>query len=729
MLLGGIVACLLFLSYQGFETISAARAYVGGESSWSKAQRDAVHRLLRYAVYRDSADYSAFTRELVVPRGDRQARVQLELEDPDYALVREGFLQGGNHPDDIERLGIFFRRFRQVDFVHRAVGYWAQGDTLIEQLESAGSLLHAEVESAQPDSARIGTIMAEVDRIAGRLAVLEDSFSEALGEGSRWATRVLTTTLTLIAVVLVIFAGLATWLSARRLRQALAALRSKEEQHRALIEHAPFGVVRTSITGRMLSANPAFVAMLGYQSEAQIQALDLAREVWQNPTDRQRFVEANKGMEILRDKELPLRRRDGTALVVRMNGRVLRDSTGQINGFEAFVEDVTQRRATEAQLRQSQKMEAVGQFTGGIAHDFNNLLTIIISSASLVKDQLPPTATGARQDLDALTQAADSGAEMIRKLLTFTRGGQIQFAPHDTTRLVDEAAAMLRRMLPSNIVLQVQAESGLPRIRTDPAAMSQVLLNLATNARDAMPQGGRLHIGASVRDLAPSELAWQGMEPGRYVAISVSDTGTGIDSEIRDRVFEPFFTTKPTGQGTGLGLSMVYGIVQQHHGHVEIASEPGQGTRVTMYFRAVDPLEPEPVVPPPKPVPRGRATILVVEDETALHGPIRRILERYGYHVLLAQDGELGAAMYRQHKDEISLVLSDVVMPNLSGPAMYQLLQKEGPCPPFLFMSGYVNPDNLQASSHPSDIPFIGKPWRPDELMHKIQEILAPRPD
>ena len=530
---------------------------------------------------------------------------------------------------------------------------------------------------------------------------------------------------TLIAIVLVLLAGLTTWHSIRRLREALEALRASEEQHRALIDHAPFGVVRTSLEGKMLLANPAFVEMLGYASESDIQALDLAKEVWQNPAERQRFIAAAQNSEVLRDKELPLRRKDGAPLVVRMNGRVLRDRDGKMSGFEAFVEDVTQRREIEAQLRQSQKMEAVGQFTGGIAHDFNNLLTIIISSASMIHDQLPAAATGARQDLEALTRAADSGAEMIRKLLTFTRGGQIQFAPHPVSRLIEDAAGMLRRMLPSNIVLQVQSDPSLPRIRTDPAAMGQVLLNLATNARDAMREGGRLTIVATAVELDGGGPSWPGMVPGHYVTILVSDTGSGIAPEVRERVFEPFFTTKPPGQGTGLGLAMVYGIVQQHQGHVEIASAPGTGTKVTLYFRAVGADEPEISQPAPASVPRGRETILVVEDEVGLHGPIRRILEHYGYDVLVAADGEQGADMFRRHRQAISLVLSDVVMPKLSGPAMYEQLRQEGVLIPFLFMSGYVNRDNISGASLPAEIPFIGKPWRPDELVQKIQEILA----
>jgi PAS domain S-box-containing protein len=723
-LLGGIVACLLILSYQGFETLSAARAYVGGEGHWSKAQRDAVHSLLRYATNHDSLDYQAFVHHLRVPLGDRQARLQLERQDPDYALVREGLLQGRNHPEDIDRLGTFFRRFRRVEFVDRAIGYWTQGDSLIARLAEIGSRLNLEIAGGSADPVRVQGMLAEVDGLASELAVLEDAFSQALGEGSRWAQRVLTAVLTVIALVLVLFAGVATWISSGKLRQALSALRSSEEQHRALIEHAPFGVVRTSVDGRMLSANPAFVAMLGYGSEAEVQQLDLAREVWQSPADRQRFVAANQNAELLRDKELPLRRRDGAPLVVRMNGRVLRDRDGKPGGFEAFVEDITQRKAIEAQLRQSQKMEAVGQFTGGIAHDFNNLLTIVLSSASLIHDQLPATAADARRDLDALTRAAENGAAMIRKLLTFTRGEQIQFAPCQVAKLIEESASMLRRMLPSNIVLQVQADPALPRIRTDPAAMGQVLLNLATNARDAMPHGGRLHIAASSRIQEQEEVTWEGMEPGPYVIITVSDTGLGMEPAIRDRVFEPFFTTKPQGQGTGLGLAMVYGIVKQHQGHVSVASEPGSGTRVTLYFRAVAADEPDEAIPARVNVSHGKETILVVEDETGLHGPIRRILERYGYNVLLAADGEQGAAMYRRYEESISLVLSDVVMPKLSGPAMYEQLKKEGVRAPFLFMSGYVNRDSPTQSPLPLDLPFIAKPWRPEELVQKIQEVL-----
>ncbi|HSE67271.1 MAG TPA: ATP-binding protein [Gemmatimonadales bacterium] len=581
---------------------------MGGEGFWSKAQKDAVYHLIRYARNSDPVEYTLFRKNLTVPLGDREARLQLERAKPDPWRVKVGFLLGRNHPEDIDRMATFFRRFRNVSFVDQAIGIWAQGDSLIGELASVGSQINAEIVSGQPDHARLEGFLVEVDTLSGELTQLEDAFSRTMGDGARWAARVVFAAIVTAAVLLVALAVFVTWRMHQRLRESEESL-----------------------------------------------------------------------------------------------------------------------RASEAQLRQAQKMEAVGQLTGGIAHDFNNLLTVILSTAELIEAELPPHATEARTDLSDLKHAAERGAEMIRKLLAFSRSGQLQFKSYDLSQLVVESVQMLRRVLPSHVEVLVDADHAVHPINTDPAVLEQILLNLATNSRDAMPEGGTLRLAIDLVRLDQrhvSRLGWG--RAGTYTALQLRDSGLGMEQAVRERIFEPFFTTKPPGQGTGLGMAMVYGLMKQHGGFVEVHSTLGIGTTVTLYF---PPALEEPGPSPHLPVtaPAGSETILLVEDEAALRRSAMRILERKGYRVLTAADGEEALHMFRMHQDRVALVLSDVVMPRLSGPGLYSALRREGAQVPFLFMSGYTERDRSTGMQMPQGVPLLQKPWVAGDLLHVIQELLSHR--
>jgi nitrogen-specific signal transduction histidine kinase/CheY-like chemotaxis protein len=380
---------------------------------------------------------------------------------------------------------------------------------------------------------------------------------------------------------------------------------------------------------------------------------------------------------------------------------------------------------SEAQLRQAQKMEAVGQFTGGIAHDFNNLLTVILSTVDLLETQVPAEMPQARSDLADIRRAADRGAGMIRKLLAFSRERQLQFRPHRLHELVQDAGTMLRRVLPEHIELRIDCGLETPAVRTDPAAIEQILLNLGTNARDAMPGGGTLRILTGVADLEPARAAKLGprVRPGLYATLRVSDTGVGMAPSVLERFFEPFFTTKPPGQGSGLGAAMVYGLVEQHGGAAEVQSAPGEGTTIILYFPLADG-QPITVQAPGGDLPRGSETILLVEDEDSVRASTRRLLERQGYGVLEAANGDQGLSIFQAHQSEIALVLSDVVMPRLTGPALHQALRRLGGAVPFLFMSGYTAREIGAEVDLPPGAAFIAKPWTVEDLLVAVRRAL-----
>ena len=505
--------------------------------------------------------------------------------------------------------------------------------------------------------------------------------------------------------------------------RAEVALRRSEESHRALVQHASYAIYRSSVDGRFLTVNPALVRMLGYESEQQLLAVDLAVDIYADPDERQRILARFEGADVVEGVEVAWRRRDGEEILVRLSGRAVRRPGGAIDCFETIAEDVTERRALEEQLRQSQKMEAIGQLTGGIAHDFNNLLTIILANAQLVAKALPAGHADANADLRDVMSAALRGRVMVKELLGFARRSRLELQSVHLGGLIGDLSGFLRRILPADVEIVTASEEDLPDVRADVHATEQILFNLVTNARDAMPDGGVLRIETRRVHLTEDQRqAWGSVRAGEHVCLSVGDTGVGMDEETRTHMFEPFFTTKPAGKGTGLGLSTVYGLVKQHGGGIDVDSEPGKGTRFRIYFPTADGVA---AVVRPLPgvaeVRGGLETILVVEDDDQLRRSVKRILEAAGYQIVTAADGLEALEALRQTTG-VRLVFSDLVMPRLGGRALYDAARREGHTTPFLFASGYSDPDRA-ASLDPS-VPLLHKPWTEEDLLGRIRAIL-----
>jgi two-component system, cell cycle sensor histidine kinase and response regulator CckA len=605
-----------------------------------------------------------------------------------------------------------------VSYVSEAIGYWTRGDSLMAELASTGTELQQEIAVGGADRAAIARLLARVHRMSGELAVLEDAFSRTLGAGARWASRVAFGMIVVAAAMLLLLAGLSEWRTVRRSQRAEMALRDSEARLRELVEQASFGIGNSTVDGYLLSANTALARMLGYPSaEALLAAGVPMSRMYRDSSDRERLLQhfAQEGVD-RGEFEHELIRLDGATILVRVTARALRAGGGRLAAIEYFVEDVTARRALEGQLRQAQKMEAVGQLTGGIAHDFNNLLTVILSDAQLVQDALPAEAQQGRADLADLKLTARRGADMIRKLLAFSRTKQLQFHTYPAQDLVRSSTAVLRRVLPEDIEIRLELPAEPLFLRTDPAALEQMLLNLATNARDAMPGGGLLEItvGRVERRVTGD---------GPWVSVVVRDTGVGMDKATRDQLFEPFFTTKQPGHGTGLGMTMVYGLVTQHGGAVEVDSAPGKGTTVRLHLPIGTPEPPAAQSESDSPAP-GSGTILLVEDEEALRRSARRLLEGHGYRVFVAEHGEEALQLYDRLPGSIDLVLSDVVMPRLGGRGLYETLRGRGDQVPFLFMSGYVAREGPGDLGLPEDVPFLPKPWDLDELIRHVQDAI-----
>jgi PAS domain S-box-containing protein len=516
--------------------------------------------------------------------------------------------------------------------------------------------------------------------------------------------------------------------------QAEQALRRSEAKYRALFEHATYGFYRASVDGRFLAVNPALVTMLGYESAEELLQIELSTELYADPSARDQLIGQHKGTKPIVGAEVEWKRKGGRQITVRLSGRPFHEDDGTLAGFEMLAEDVTHQRALEAQLRQAQKMEAVGQLTGGIAHDFNNLLSVILLNAQLVGSAVEAGEPVLSSDLKDIEAAAQKAAAMTRQLLGFSRRADLKLVSTDLSDVIQGFSTMLRRVLPENIELRVEPDDSAPRVKADAGAVEQMILNLATNARDAMPDGGRLSIELAEQTLdAESCTGRPWTTPGRYVRIAVSDTGVGMDRDTQSRVFEPFFTTKPVGVGTGLGLAMVYGLTKQHGGFVHLYSEVGRGTTIRLYFPVADQDMTRGDSADGNEAKRrsqgGHETILLVEDEAALRDVAKQVLERSGYTVVVAADGSEALRAYRDNPDRFDLVISDLVMPNMGGAELVQALKYENETQRMLLVSGYSGRDAGARRAVDPLIPFLEKPWRLEQLLQKVRQTLDEDPN
>ena len=438
--------------------------------------------------------------------------------------------------------------------------------------------------------------------------------------------------------------------------------------------------------------------------------------------------------DILRDSraggwtgELLNRRQDGTEFFISLNTSAVRDDHGEIVGLLGVARDITDRRALENQLRQSQKMDAVGQLAGGIAHDFNNLLTVIQGCAGFLAEALP-AADENQADVEEIRRAAERAAGLTRQLLAFSRKQILAVRVLHVGDIVSEVTPMLRRLIGETIDLRT-AVGNRGLVKTDPGQLQQVIVNLAVNARDAMPQGGRLTVETSdvVLDEAFARLH-PSVRPGRYVLLAVADTGQGMDADTQKRIFEPFFTTKPVGQGTGLGLATVYGIVKQSGGTIWVDSEVGAGTTFTIYLPITDDVAGLGALDAPeRPAPGGTETVLVIEDEGPVREFVYKVLSRRGYAVHAVANPYKALDYARAHGAPIDLVFSDVVLPNMSGRAAVTQIQGWHPESAVLFMSGYTDQAIVHEGILDSGTAFLQKPFTADALIRKVRVVLDAR--
>jgi len=522
-------------------------------------------------------------------------------------------------------------------------------------------------------------------------------------------------------------------------KRAEQALRESEEQYRSLFSGVPVGLYRSTPAGRIVDGNPALVEMFGYPSRESLLAVKTL-DLYVDPDDRARWVTQLEREGTVRNFEVKMRRFDGTVIDVLNAGRIVRDKEGRVLWYEGSVEDITERKRAEeerskleTQLRHAQKMEAVGQLAGGVAHDFNNILTAILGNAELImRDlelQLPPNHL-LIEELRVVERSALRGAGLTRQLLAFSRQQLSKPAVIDLNRVLLELDKMLRSLLKEDIHLSLNVSPESMCIWADPGQIEQVVVNLVVNARDAMPSGGQLVVETSKIVLSPSDVAARDdARPGAHVVLTVSDTGIGMTRETMERIFEPFYTTKPLGEGTGLGLAMVYGIVKQAGGHITVQSEPGVGTWFRIHFPVVDATPSEMEAPGGRHrSPSGTETILICEDSEPVLNLAVEILRSGGYTVLAAGNGEQALRLAKQHDRPIHLLLTDVVMPGMDGKKLADTLTAIMPNLKTLFISGYASDVIARRGVLEEGLELLEKPFTHDGLLRRVRGILDREP-
>lgn len=509
-------------------------------------------------------------------------------------------------------------------------------------------------------------------------------------------------------------------------KRAEDALFQSEASFRSMMEDAPYGIYRATPQGRLLLVNPALQKMLGYDDGQNLLKAGLETDVFRHPGEYQRMKDALAAGDELKDVEMEWNRRDGTSITVRCSGHAARDLGGAPAYFEMFAQDVTEKRVLERQLRMAQKMEAIGRLSGGIAHDFNNLLGVIIGYSGVLKKSLKPGEASHDHTVE-IEKAGQRAASLTRQLLAFSRQQVLTPTILNLNGLVSDMERMLPRLLGEDIHVSTSLASDLGNVKADQSQIEQTIMNLAVNARDAMPSGGKLQIEtANVTLDSAYTRTHPGSRAGDYVLLTITDTGTGMDPETLTHIFEPFFTTKEMGKGTGLGLATVYGVVKQSNGYIWVESAPGQGASFQIYL----PRHTEEAAPAadskPKPLqkPAGVKHILLVEDAEALRKLAQALLEGHGFRVVPAASAEDALDIVATQGTRFDLLLTDVVMPGMNGHALAEQLAARHPGLKVLFMSGYtdsfvVGPGALRHGTN-----LLHKPFTEEVLLAKIHEIL-----
>lgn len=518
----------------------------------------------------------------------------------------------------------------------------------------------------------------------------------------------------------------------KELAEANEALMQSEEKYRTLFEESKDVVFISTPQGKFLDINPAGVQLFGYSSKEDLLQIDIARDLYSNPSHREAYQRAFNQQGSIQEFELILKRKDGQRVIVLESTNVVRDEKGRVVAYRGTMRDVTEQKKLEQQLIQSQKLESIGTLAGGIAHDFNNILAIILGYSSRLKRALHPQGAARptngqaklAQSIEEINKAVQRGARLVQQLLTFARKTDVLFESVNVNNTVEDLMKMLTETFPKTVTYSLKLEKDILPIVADANQLHQALLNLSVNARDAMPQGGTLSITTGTVRKGVVRQKFPEASAEKYVLISVADTGVGMDETTRIRIFEPFFTTKERGKGTGLGLAVVYGIVKNHNGFIDVESELGQATTFSLYLPVAQKALSSFGREEEEEIPGGTETLLLVEDEESLLRLLTGSLQEKGYQVLTASDGLEAVETYKDRRDEIALVFADIGLPILGGWEAFLRMKEVNPDVKIIFGSGYLDQHAKSELLKKGAKDFLQKPYEPNLVLQRIRHVI-----
>ncbi len=507
--------------------------------------------------------------------------------------------------------------------------------------------------------------------------------------------------------------------------QEMMERREAEEKYLTLFEESKDAVFITAPEGRFLDLNPAGIELFGYSSKEEIFNIDIARDIYINPEDRKKYGALIQKQGHVKDLELQCRRKDGKRITVLETATAVRNKEGIIVAYQGIIRDITEKMELERQLFQSQKMESIGLLAGGIAHDLNNVLAPITMAIQLLQERLPDDQS--KRLIETLRSNADRGADIVGQVLTFARGVETEYSTLHIKEIIEEITSITQHTFPKTIEIVAEISDDLQTIRGNATHLHQVLLNLCVNARDAMSEGGRLSIEAENFTVS-EEYACTifDAKPGQYIKISVIDNGTGMPPHILERIFEPFFTTKEMGRGTGLGLSVMHSIVKSHSGFIDVHSEVGKGSSFVVYLPVHITVAAHEKADEAEEIPGGNnELVLIIDDEESMRILSKEILENYHYRAITAKDGREALTIYAELQSDIKVVITDMMMPEMDGPATIQAIREINQEVPIIAMSGLATDEqnivgevreNIQAS--------IAKPFSAGILLRTINRVI-----